>query len=90
MSRITMSEVPAAIDLFLTPLRDIIEKGNIAAQNAYESENPAMHDAALGLVREGERAMRRIEPLCEKLVQQYGLAAVTAIKEHGTLVLSTT
>lgn len=72
--------------LAIAPFREIVEKGNTAienAQNADEETSPLMLKAAQNLVREGERAMKRIEPLCNKNFDEYSVNFVDAIKENG-------
>ena len=69
-------------DLVVTPFRDIVEKGKTAIGNA--GDNEAMIKAATTLVKEGERALRRIEPLCKKHLDDYGANFVISIKENGT------
>lgn len=72
--------------LAVAPFREIVEKGNVAignAPDANEETSPLMLRAAQNLVREGERAMKRIEPLCNKNYEEYGLNFVDAIKENG-------
>lgn len=70
-------------DLVVTPFRDIVEKGKTAIGNA--GDNEPMIKAATALVKEGERALRRIEPLCKKHVDDYGSNFIISIKENGML-----
>lgn len=75
--------------LAIAPFREIVEKGNVAienAPNADEETSPLMLKAAQNLVREGERALKRIEPLCTKNFDEYGVNFVDAIKENGKVV----
>jgi hypothetical protein len=72
--------------LVIAPFRDIIEKGNAAIANAQDADNDKsapMLKAAQSLVKEGERALKRIEPLCTKNFDEYGLNFIDAVKEHG-------
>jgi len=69
------------VELVLTPFKDVVEKGRVAANNAGDSQ--PMLKAALALVKEGERALKRIEPLCKKHLDEYGSGFVDALKENG-------
>ncbi|KAI8962159.1 hypothetical protein F5Y11DRAFT_198668 [Daldinia sp. FL1419] len=74
--------------LAVAPFREIVEKGNTAienAQNADEETSPLMLKTAQNLVREGERALKRIEPLCTKNFDEYGVNFVDAIKENDEI-----
>ncbi|KAI0852597.1 hypothetical protein F5Y00DRAFT_251173 [Daldinia vernicosa] len=74
--------------LAIAPFREIVEKGNAAIENvpnADEETSPLMLKAAQNLVREGERALKRIEPLCTKNFEEYGVNFVDAIKENDEI-----
>lgn len=74
--------------LAIAPFREIVEKGNVAignAPNADEETSPLMLKAAQNLLREGERALKRIEPLCTKNFDEYGVNFVDAIKENDEI-----
>ncbi|KAI1102179.1 hypothetical protein F4804DRAFT_276775 [Jackrogersella minutella] len=74
--------------LAIAPFREIVEKGNTAignAPNADEETSSLMLKAAQNLVREGERALKRIEPLCTKNFEEYGVNFVDAIKENDEI-----
>jgi CRISPR/Cas system CSM-associated protein Csm2 small subunit len=74
--------------LVVTPFREILEKANIAVENAKDADEDVaatMLKAAQSLAKEGERAMRRIEPLCKKNYDEYGSSFVDKIKEDGKL-----
>lgn len=70
-------------DLVVTPFRDMVEKGRTAVENA--GDDKPMLKAAQALVKEGERALKRIEPLCRKHLDEYGSNFVDALKENGML-----
>jgi len=74
-------------DLVLTPFKEIVEKGKTARENAAD-DHPAMHKASQALVREGERALKKIEPLCKKHVEEYGSNFLDALKENGMSYMS--
>lgn len=73
----------ALADLVLAPFREIISQGNIAIDNAVRDRNDGMIKAAQGLVREGGKALKKIEPLCLKYYNEYGSAFVDALKDDG-------
>lgn len=68
-------------DLVLTPFRDIVDKGKTAIVNAGDAQ--PMLKASQSLVKEGERALKRIEPLCKKNLDEYGPNFLAALKENG-------
>lgn len=70
-------------DLVVTPFRDIVDKGRTAVENA--GDDKVMLKAAQSLVKEGERALKRIEPLCRKHLDEYGSNFLDALKENGEL-----
>lgn len=72
--------------LITAPFREIVEKGTIAVENskdAAEDVGRAMLKAAQGLIKEGDRALKKMEPLCETHLADYGTNFVIAIKESG-------
>lgn len=73
-------------DLVLAPFRDIVEKAKQAVHNA-GSDNPAMLKAAQTLIKEGERGLKRIEPLCNKHIDEYGPNFIAALKDNGLSLL---
>lgn len=73
-------------ELVIAPFRDIVEKGKTAADNAGDSQ--PMLKAAQALTKEGERALKRIEPLCKKHLDEYGSGFVDALKENGMFHVS--
>ncbi|KAM5348209.1 hypothetical protein ACJ41O_008033 [Fusarium nematophilum] len=70
-------------DLVVTPFRDIVEKGRTAVANAGDGQ--PMLKAAQTLVKEGERALKRIEPLCRKHLDEYGSNFLDALKENDDI-----
>jgi hypothetical protein len=69
-------------ELVISPFREIVEKGKLAIGNAGDGQ-PIMAKAAQMLVKEGERGLKRIEPLCKKQFEDYGVAFVAALKDNG-------
>lgn len=74
---------PSIGDLVLAPFRDIVAQGRTASGNADEAHNDGMRTAARNLVREGERALKRLEPLCRKKYEDFGAAFVNSLKDDG-------
>ncbi|KAI8679783.1 SH3 domain-containing protein [Fusarium keratoplasticum] len=70
-------------DLVVTPFRDIVDKGRTAVENA--GDDKVMLKAAQSLVKEGERALKRIEPLCRKHLDEYGSNFLDALKENDDI-----
>ncbi|KAH7150037.1 hypothetical protein B0J13DRAFT_281763 [Dactylonectria estremocensis] len=70
-------------DLVVTPFRDMVEKGRTAIENA--GDDKPMLKASQALVKEGERALKRIEPLCRKHLDEYGSNFVDALKENDDI-----
>ncbi|KAL2890157.1 sh3 domain-containing protein [Ceratocystis lukuohia] len=66
-------------DLILTPFRDIVEKGR-AAVDVAGSGHPEMAKAAQSLIKEGGRALKRIEPQCQRHADEFGTSFVDAVK----------
>ncbi|RYP12722.1 hypothetical protein DL767_011145 [Monosporascus sp. MG133] len=74
--------------LVIAPFREIVEKGNVALENAQNAEDEkvaSMLKAAQSLVKEGDRALKRIEPLCTNNYSEYGTNFINAVKEHDEL-----
>lgn len=74
--------------LVLSPFREIVEKANTALKNAEDAEDDVsapICKAAQSLAKEGEKALKKIEPLCQKNYEEYGVNFVDAMKEHGKI-----
>lgn len=76
-------------DLIVQPFRELINRGNEAIANA-EAARPEdvvlaqlMLKSARAVVREGERALQRIEPLLLGHLEKYGDAFRDAARECG-------
>ena len=63
-------------DLIIAPFREVVKRGNEALANAQadadEDAAPAMEKAAKALVREGDRALKRLQPLWDSQVEKHG------------------
>ncbi|KAF4457013.1 hypothetical protein F53441_1028 [Fusarium austroafricanum] len=68
-------------DLVIAPFRDIVDKGREAVENA--GDDKVMLKASQSLIKEGERALKKIEPLCRKHLDEYGSNFLDALKENG-------
>lgn len=72
--------------LVVAAFKEIVDKANVAVENAKEADEdvaPSMLKAAQALAKEGERALKRIEPICQKNYKDYGASFVDAVKENG-------
>lgn len=67
--------------LVVTPFREIVDKGKTALDNAADSD--PMRKAATSLIKEGERALKRIEPICFKHFEHFGTNFRHALQENG-------
>lgn len=78
-----------AEELLLQPFRELVERGNEAIQNAKEAgdDEPEiskqMLKSATNVVKEGERALQKLEPLWASQVGKYGDAFRAAIGDNG-------
>lgn len=76
-------------NLVLAPFQEIVEKGKTALANATDAgltKSDDMSKAAQGLVRGGDRALKKLEPLCKKQWEEYSTNFVVALKENGRLI----
>ena len=76
----------AVNDLVVAPFRDLVEKASTALKNAGAddgTDTEPMQKAAKSLMKEGERGLKRIEPLCRSHAQEFGSAFVRALKEDS-------
>ncbi|KAL6923701.1 hypothetical protein FSST1_000975 [Fusarium sambucinum] len=69
------------VDLVIGPFRDIVDKGREAIENA--GDDKTMLKASQSLTKEGDRALKKIEPLCRKHLDEYGSNFLDALKENG-------
>lgn len=73
-------------DLILAPFRDIVAQGKFAIVNAAEGGDDEMLKAAQSLVKEGERALKKIEPLCQRKFEEHGPSFVDAVKDDSMYI----
>ncbi len=75
--------------LVLAQFREIVEKGKTAIENVESAGDQApapMLKAAQNLVKEGEKALKKIEPVSTANYEEYGGSFVNAIKENGAIL----
>lgn len=76
--------------LVLTQFREVVEKGKTAIENVESAGDQApelMLKAAQNLVKEGEKALKKIEPVSTANHEEYGSSFINAIKENGATLL---
>lgn len=76
--------------LVLANFREIVEKGKTAIENVESAGDQApapMLKAAQNLVREGEKALKKIEPVSTNYYEEYGSNFIDAVKENGAALL---
>ncbi|KAI0393831.1 hypothetical protein F5Y17DRAFT_476337 [Xylariaceae sp. FL0594] len=74
--------------LVLEPFRSIVEKGRTAIENVESEGDKApepMLKAAQNLVKEGERALKKIEPVSTAHFEEYGSNFIDAVKENDDI-----
>lgn len=67
----------------LAPWKEIVLHGTVTVGNAGAAGDERMLKAAQGLVREGERALKRLEPLCKRNAEEFGAIFFNALKDNG-------
>lgn len=73
-----------AIDaLVLAPFREVVSLGTVAVGNAGTAADELMLKASQALVKEGERALKKVEPLCRKHFEKAGSNFINALKDNG-------
>ncbi|KAJ8124007.1 hypothetical protein O1611_g9462 [Lasiodiplodia mahajangana] len=74
--------------LVLSQFREIVEKGKTAIENVESAGDQApesMLKAAQNLVKEGEKALKKIEPVSTANYEEYGTNFIDAIKENDDI-----
>lgn len=77
--------------LILGPFRDVVERGKEAVANAENADHDnlelskLMLKASQAVIREGERALKRIQPLWDGQVEKYGEAFKNGLSQNGIL-----
>ncbi|KAK1594334.1 SH3 domain-containing protein [Colletotrichum navitas] len=70
-------------DLVTGPFREVVEKGNLALENA--GDNKEMRSESQKLVKGAERILKIIEPLCERHLEEYGVTFTDALKDDNEI-----
>jgi hypothetical protein len=79
-------------ELIIAPFREVVDRGKEAAANADaavqdgdddDESAKRMAKAAKGVVREGERALRRLQPLWDDQVEKHGDTFKAAMGKNG-------
>lgn len=76
-------------ELIITPFQEVVERGQDAVTNAQaaEDDDPEMATqmarAAQALVKEGDRALKRLQPIWDAHVDKFGDAFKDAIRDSG-------
>lgn len=77
------------MDIMLGPFREVAERGQEAVANAHdiydEDNESALHmlKAAQAVTKEGQRALKRLQPLWDSQVDKYGVAFTSALSGDG-------
>lgn len=81
--------------LILQPFRDVVERGKEASENAGSegADNEAgvtkvMLKSARTLIKEGERALQRLQPLWDERLARDGDAFAEAMRDNGRALLT--
>lgn len=76
--------------LILGPFREVVERGKEAIANAQDIDDDAgsegakyMLKAAQAVAKEGERALKRLQPLWDGQVGKYGDVFTDALSQNG-------
>lgn len=74
-------------ELFIQPFKEIVERGQQTIEYADDDDDPdrsvRLAKAGQNVLKEGERALRRIQPLWNKQVAEHGDAFREAIRKNG-------
>ncbi|KAM0281459.1 hypothetical protein ACHAQH_003489 [Verticillium albo-atrum] len=78
-------------ELIITPFKEVIERGQDAVANAQTAEDDdpelskQMAKAAQVLIKEGERALKRLQPLWDAHIDKFGDAFKDAIRDSDEI-----
>lgn len=76
-------------ELIINPFKEVVERGCEALANAEDAQHDdpelskQMHKSAQAIVREGERALKRIQPLWDSHVDRYGDDFKESMRDNG-------
>jgi hypothetical protein len=80
-------------ELILQPFRELVQKGKEAAANAAAVEekdddlSKQMAKAAKAVAKEGERALKKLQPLWDSQVEKYGDSFKKSMSQNGMFTL---
>lgn len=80
--------------LIIQPFREVVERGNEALANAEACQADdadlaaRMTTVSRALVREGERALKRLQPLWQTQIEKYGELFTEPIRDNGEYGIS--
>lgn len=75
--------------LIIGPFREVAARGKEALVNAQDADDgdndnaKYMLKAAQGVVKEGDRALKRLQPLWDGQVEKYGDIFISALVQNG-------
>jgi hypothetical protein len=79
-----------AEEIIIQPFREVVERGRDAVSNVEaggEDLDPELLDrmakAGRAVLREGERALKRLQPIWDSQVEKYGDAFTSSILQQG-------
>lgn len=76
-------------ELIIGPFKEVVERGHEALANATDAQDEApdvaaqLSKAAQAVVREGERALKRLQPLWDAHVERHGDVFKDAVAANG-------
>jgi hypothetical protein len=79
-------------ELIIGPFRELVDRGKEALENAGTGDDDdaekarQMTKAAKGVIREGERALKRLQPLWDSQVEKYGETFKATMSKNGRLL----
>ena len=78
-------------ELFIQPFREIVDRGRQAVEYADDDDDPerakVLAKAGQSIVKEGERALKKIQPLWDKQVSEHGDTFREAIRKNGMFLI---
>lgn len=75
-------------NLVLAPFKGMVEKGTVAVEQGKDGDQTTWEQTrkfAQNLIKEGGRALKKLEPLCKKQWEEYGANFVAALKENDEI-----
>lgn len=78
-------------ELILAPFREVVERGEESARNAHDAQDDdpetsrEMAKSASMIAKEGQRALKRLQPLWNNQFEKHGDVFKDTIAENGKL-----